>query len=127
MKPDMHPTYHTNVKVTCACGNTFVTGSTVEEINIEICANCHPFFTGKSKLVDTAGRVDKFKARVEAAKQYKAKSTPKTSEPAASTQVTAEVAEPVAPDAEEAELATVANEEATDFKAPVTDAGEQTT
>jgi large subunit ribosomal protein L31 len=64
MKKDIHPTYYTDVKVTCACGNTFVTGATVEAIQIEICAACHPFFTGKSKLIDTAGRVDKFKARM---------------------------------------------------------------
>ncbi len=64
MKQDIHPTYYSNIKVTCACGNTFVTGATVESIQIEICAACHPFFTGKSKLVDTAGRVDKFKARM---------------------------------------------------------------
>lgn len=72
MKPDIHPTYNKNVKVSCVCGNTFVTGATVESINVEICSNCHPFFTGKSKIVDTAGRVDKFKARIEAAKQHKA-------------------------------------------------------
>ena len=64
MKQDIHPTYYNNVTVTCACGNKFVTGATVESIQIEICAACHPFFTGKSKLIDTAGRVDKFKERL---------------------------------------------------------------
>jgi len=59
VKPKIHPEYH-ETKVTCACGNTFVTGSTKKEIKIEICSNCHPFFTGKQKFVDSAGRVEKF-------------------------------------------------------------------
>ena len=70
MKKDIHPKYY-RAKVTCSCGNTFVVGSTVPEIHVEICSACHPFFTGKEKLVDTAGRIDRFKARVEAAKKYK--------------------------------------------------------
>jgi len=70
MKKDIHPKYY-RAKVTCSCGNTFVVGSTVPEIHIEICSACHPFFTGKEKLIDTAGRIDRFKARVEAAKKYK--------------------------------------------------------
>lgn len=60
MKKDIHPTYYNDCKVTCACGNTFVTGSTKKEINVDICAACHPFFTGEQKFVDTEGRVDKF-------------------------------------------------------------------
>lgn len=71
MKQDFHPTYHTNVKVACACGNTFVTGSTTDEIRVEICSNCHPFFTGKAKLLDAAGRVDKFNERLARAKAVK--------------------------------------------------------
>jgi len=70
MKKDIHPQYQT-AKVTCSCGNTFEVGSTAKEINVEICSACHPFFTGKEKLVDTAGRIDRFKARVEAAEKYK--------------------------------------------------------
>ncbi len=62
MKEGIHPKYHlTTVK--CACGNTFVTGSTKDNLRVEICSNCHPFFTGKQKLVDTGGRVDRFKKR----------------------------------------------------------------
>lgn len=61
MKKDIHPNYYADAKVTCACGNSFTTGSTVKEIRVEICSNCHPFYTGKEKLVDTAGRVDRFK------------------------------------------------------------------
>ncbi len=60
MKTAIHPTYTHAAKVTCACGNTFVTGSTLEELRVEICSNCHPFYTGKQNLVDTAGRVDRF-------------------------------------------------------------------
>ena len=61
MKPDIHPTYYSESTVTCAsCGNTWETGSTQSEIKTEICSNCHPFYTGKQKLVDTAGRVERF-------------------------------------------------------------------
>lgn len=69
MKKEIHPTYHSNLTAVCACGAKFLTGSTRDEIKVEICSACHPFFTGKQKLLDTAGRVDKFKARVEAAKK----------------------------------------------------------
>lgn len=62
-KKEIHPQYFEKTKVTCACGNTFVVGSTMKEINVDICAKCHPFFTGEEKLIDTAGRVEKFKAR----------------------------------------------------------------
>jgi len=62
MKKDIHPKYHT-VQVHCACGNTFETKSTVEELRVEICSACHPFFTGKQKLIDTAGRVEKYRRK----------------------------------------------------------------
>jgi len=63
MKQEIHPKYN-EIAVTCACGNTFETRSTLgEELHIEICSECHPFFTGKQKLVDTAGRVDRFNKR----------------------------------------------------------------
>lgn len=65
MKKDIHPTYYNDAVVTCACGNTFTTGSTVKEIRVEVCSNCHPFYTGKQKFVDTARRVDRFKRLVE--------------------------------------------------------------
>ena len=63
VKEGIHPKYYPNAKVTCACGNTFETGSTKPELRVEICSQCHPFFTGKQKLVDTGGRVDRFKKR----------------------------------------------------------------
>ena len=63
MKKDAHPTYYPDAKVICACGNEFTVGSTVKEIHIELCSNCHPFYTGKQKLVDTARRVEKFQER----------------------------------------------------------------
>lgn len=63
MKKDIHPQYHQKAKVTCACGNTFTVGSTLPEIHVEICSMCHPFYTGKQKLVDSARRVEKFKER----------------------------------------------------------------
>lgn len=81
MKADIHPTYHAKVKISCACGNTVTTGSTEREIEVEVCSNCHPFYTGKQKLVDTTGRVDKFQQRLSetAAKQAAKKSSKKTS------------------------------------------------
>jgi large subunit ribosomal protein L31 len=60
MKNTIHPKYFDNATVTCACGNVFSTGSTKQDIRIEICSNCHPFYTGKSKLIDTTGRVERF-------------------------------------------------------------------
>jgi len=64
MKPGIHPEY-TEITVTCSCGNTFKTRSTypAETLAVEVCANCHPFFTGKQKIVDSAGQVDKFRRR----------------------------------------------------------------
>ena len=67
MKTDLHPTYYPSAKVTCACGHTFTVGSTKESFTVEICSNCHPFYTGKEKLIDTAGRVERFKSRRAAA------------------------------------------------------------
>ena len=69
MKEKIHPTWHPEARVHCACGNSFVTGSTLKEINVEICSACHPLFTGQQKFVDTAGRVDKFNQRVAAAQR----------------------------------------------------------
>ncbi|MBE3578353.1 MAG: 50S ribosomal protein L31 [Caldanaerobacter subterraneus] len=63
MKPGIHPTYYHNAVVKCACGNTFITGSTKKEIRVEICSKCHPFFTGQQKIVDTGGRVERFRKR----------------------------------------------------------------
>ena len=62
MKPEIHPAYHP-LTVVCACGNSFVTRSTAKSIHVEICAKCHPYFTGKLRLVDTAGRVERFRAK----------------------------------------------------------------
>jgi len=66
MKKDIHPLYY-ETAVKCACGNKFKTGSTLKEIEVEICSDCHPFYTGKKKIVDTAGRVEKFKRKVSVA------------------------------------------------------------
>ncbi|OHA16972.1 MAG: 50S ribosomal protein L31 [Candidatus Taylorbacteria bacterium RIFCSPLOWO2_02_FULL_43_11] len=75
MKKDIHPKYFPNAKVTCACGNSFTVGSTSEKIEVEICSNCHPFYTGADKLLDTAGRVNRFKSRVAKTATAKAKKT----------------------------------------------------
>ncbi len=63
MKAETHPTYYPEAKVICACGNTFTTGATIKEISVELCSACHPFYTGKQKLVDTSRRVEKFQER----------------------------------------------------------------
>lgn len=65
MKKEIHPKYFDKAKVVCACGNTFPVGSTQEEIHVEICSACHPFYTGKQKLLDSARRVEKFQKKTE--------------------------------------------------------------
>ena len=65
MKKKIHPEYQAETTITCACGNSFKAGSTLKDISVEICSNCHPFYTGKQKLIDSSGRVDRFKARAE--------------------------------------------------------------
>lgn len=71
MKEKIHPKWYPEAKVVCNCGNTFTTGSTLAAIHVEICSACHPLFTGTQKLVDTAGRVDKFNQRLAAAGKKK--------------------------------------------------------
>ncbi|MCH2522983.1 MAG: 50S ribosomal protein L31 [SAR202 cluster bacterium] len=63
MKQDIHPTYYNNAKIVCACGVTTITGSTKEEVRVEICSSCHPFYTGEQRIVDTEGRVERLKRR----------------------------------------------------------------
>ena len=85
-KQGIHPEYKTAI-VTCACGNSFTTRSTLESIHVEICSRCHPFFTGRQKLVDTAGRVERFRRKYGEAggkKGKKKKTKPAESEPVAS-------------------------------------------
>ena len=77
MKKDTHPTYYTDTKVTCSCGNSFVAGSTMKEISVEICSQCHPFYTGKEVTLDAAGRVERFKARMSKKAPTKAKKAEK--------------------------------------------------
>ena len=73
MKKDIQPKYHSDAKIVCACGHVLTVGSTQPETRVEICSSCHPYFTGKEHLIDTQGRVEKFKTR-----QTKASATPKT-------------------------------------------------
>lgn len=72
MKANIHPEWYPEAKVTCACGNSFITGSTLPEIRVEICSMCHPFFTGQQKLIDTLGQVEKFQKKMEVSKIKKA-------------------------------------------------------
>ncbi len=69
MKKGIHPKYSNKTQAICACGAVFSIGSTLDEIRVEICSQCHPFYTGNEKILDTAGRVDKFKKRMAAAKK----------------------------------------------------------
>jgi len=69
VKQNIHPKYYSDCKVICACGNTFVTGSIIPEIKVEVCGACHPFYTGKEKFVDTEGRVERFQRKVEVARK----------------------------------------------------------
>lgn len=78
MKQGIHPEYNDKATVTCACGNSFEVGSTNSAIKTELCSNCHPFYTGKQKLVDTARRVEKFQAKMDAQKKIGAKVLSKT-------------------------------------------------
>ena len=70
MKQAIHPEYFEEAQVICVCGNKFTTGSTREVIHVELCYNCHPFYTGEQKFVDSASRIQKFQERSEAAKKY---------------------------------------------------------
>jgi large subunit ribosomal protein L31 len=71
MKKNIHPKYQSNAKIICACGNVIETGSTLKEMKVEICSACHPFYTGKKKMMDTTGRVDRFKKMTEKATEKK--------------------------------------------------------
>jgi large subunit ribosomal protein L31 len=70
MKEAIHPKYYPNATVICACGNTWTTGSTVETIRTDICSQCHPFYTGEQRIVDTEGQVDRFYKKLQARQQY---------------------------------------------------------
>jgi large subunit ribosomal protein L31 len=70
MKEGIHPTYYPDAVVTCACGNTWTTGSTTKEIRTDVCSNCHPFFTGEQRIVDTEGQVDRFYKKLQARQDY---------------------------------------------------------
>lgn len=91
MKKDIHPKYYPEAKIICACGNVITTGSVKPEMKVEVCSACHPFYTGKKRLVDSTGRVDRFKKRMEksekmlADKMEKAKKKAKPAEKAAKT------------------------------------------
>lgn len=77
MKANIHPQYFEEAQVICACGNRFKTGSTMPEIRVELCNKCHPFYTGESKFVDSASRIQKFQAKQNIARQYLSKKVKK--------------------------------------------------
>jgi len=73
MKANIHPLYYFDAVVTCACGNTFTTGSTKQKIQVEVCAACHPFYTGQARFIDTQGRVERFQQKQAKSVTYKKK------------------------------------------------------
>ncbi|HXK52507.1 50S ribosomal protein L31 [Candidatus Nomurabacteria bacterium] len=72
MKKDIHPQVNKNIKITCACGTVFTTSSTLDDFKVDICSNCHPYYTGKQKFVDTEGRIDKFQKKLDESQKKKA-------------------------------------------------------
>lgn len=70
MRAGIHPNFYPNAKVVCACGNTWTTGSTEEEIHTDVCSECHPFYTGEQRIVDTEGQVDRFYKKLQARQDY---------------------------------------------------------
>lgn len=80
MKAQIHPQYFDQATITCACGNKITTGSTSESIRVELCSNCHPFYTGEQRFVDTASRIQKFQKKQEVAKVHQAKAVAKKEE-----------------------------------------------
>jgi large subunit ribosomal protein L31 len=79
MKEKIHPTYFPKAKVVCACGNTWYTGSTVEEIYTDVCSDCHPFYTGEQRIVDTEGQVDRFYKKLQARQDFMEEQTARES------------------------------------------------
>ena len=77
MKPDIHPKYYPEARVVCACGKTWTTGATQPEIHVDVCFNCHPFYTGEQRIVDTAGRVDRFRMRLAQKREERAPKKPR--------------------------------------------------
>jgi len=75
MRKDIHPQYYPQAKVACACGNTWVTGSTRPVIHTDVCSACHPFFTGEQRIVDTEGHVERFMRRLERTREFQGEAT----------------------------------------------------
>ena len=80
MRKGIHPKYYPNAQVICSCGNTWTTGSTREVIRTDVCSNCHPFFTGEQRIVDTAGQVDRFMKRLDRYSEHQAETTKRQQE-----------------------------------------------
>ena len=107
MKTEIHPDYHTDTQVTCACGNTWTTGSTSAELRVALCSNCHPFYTGEQRIVDTEGRVERLMRRFNLGSvEEAAKLAEQTAERSAAAEAEAEAA--VEAEREEARAATQA-------------------
>jgi len=92
MKKNLHPNWNNEAVITCACGETFTTGSSDTALNVDICSKCHPFFTGEEKFVDTQGRVEKFMKKMAAAKKKQAEQAAKAEQAKATVETTEEPA-----------------------------------
>jgi large subunit ribosomal protein L31 len=98
MKKDIHPKYFSEAKIICACGNVITTGSVKEEMKVEVCSACHPFYTGKKRLVDSTGRVDRFKKRMEKSEQMAAEKIEKAKRKAKPAEKAVKAEKPAAKD-----------------------------
>jgi large subunit ribosomal protein L31 len=104
MKEGIHPTYYPDAVVTCACGNTWTTGSTTKEIHTDVCSNCHPFFTGEQRIVDTEGQVDRFYKKLQARQDYIDEVDAREAEKVSPERPISELAEKVSPERPISEL-----------------------
>lgn len=125
MKKDIHPTYHNDAVISCACGATFKVGSTSSSITVDLCSKCHPFYTGKQKLVDTAGRVEKFEEKIKKASAAKDKAAKRKAAQAAFKAKKNEESKVVAK--KDAKASGKAKKDATRAKAAKEDAKKKTT
>ena len=129
MKTDIHPTYYSDATMTCSCGAKYQAGSTTQELKIDVCSACHPFYTGKQDhLIDTTGRVDKFKAKMEKARAYQEKNEPKKVEVKEEAKKEEAQAEEVKEEVKKKPILEVeSSEETTEEAAKIEESAEETT
>ena len=112
MKKGIHPDYYPEAKVICACGNTFITGSTKEEVRTDVCSACHPFFTGEQRIVDTAGQVERFEKRRERTRGLESEAQGRLAQQKAKRKIEIVIEEEPTEEAQDTESAETMGEEA---------------